>query len=58
MKKKPTLEETHFLPPEYFENQEYSEERDIWSLGIILYYLLYHNSPFESTMVSLLKLEI
>lgn len=37
MKKKPSLDEAHYLPPEYFENQEYTEERDIWSLGIILY---------------------
>ncbi|CAD8043543.1 unnamed protein product [Paramecium primaurelia] len=58
MKKKPTLEESHYLPPEYFENQEYSEERDIWSLGIILYNLLYHISPFQSNIPSLLKLEI
>jgi len=58
MKKKPTLEETHYLPPEYFDNQEYSEERDIWSLGIILYNLLYHNSPYESNIASLLKIDI
>ncbi|CAD8148925.1 unnamed protein product [Paramecium pentaurelia] len=58
MKKKPTLEETHYLPPEYFDNQEYSEERDIWSLGIILYNLLYHCSPYESNTASLLKLDI
>ncbi|CAK90816.1 unnamed protein product (macronuclear) [Paramecium tetraurelia] len=58
MKKKPTLEETHYLPPEYFDNQEYSEERDIWSLGIILYNLLYHNSPYESNIASLLKFDI
>lgn len=37
MKKKPTLEEFHYVPPEYFENSSYTEERDIWALGIILY---------------------
>ncbi|CAD8133997.1 unnamed protein product [Paramecium octaurelia] len=58
MKKKPSFEESHYLPPEYFENQEYTEERDIWSLGIILYQLLYHTSPYESKSLNKLRVEI
>ncbi|CAD8134246.1 unnamed protein product [Paramecium pentaurelia] len=58
MKKKPSLDEAHYLPPEYFENQEYTEERDIWSLGIILYQLLYHTSPYESKSLNKLRVEI
>ncbi|CAD8050844.1 unnamed protein product [Paramecium sonneborni] len=58
MKKKPSFEETHYLPPEYFEFQQYTEERDIWSLGIILYQLLYRTSPYDSTTLNKLRIEI
>ena len=37
----------HFMAPEIWLNDEYSFEVDIWSLGIIMFYLLTGNYPFN-----------
>lgn len=38
------------MAPELFRNQNYSFPADIWSLGIVLYYLLYRKYPHENVM--------
>ena len=34
------------MPPEVLENGNISDKIDIWSLGIIIYYLLFNEYPF------------
>ena len=34
------------MPPEVLENGNISDKSDIWSLGIIIYYLLFNEYPF------------
>ena len=34
------------MAPEILENREYNEKCDLWSLGIVLYQLLFGNNPF------------
>jgi serine/threonine protein kinase len=36
-----------YLAPEYFSDDGYGEEVDIWAVGVLLYYLLFHNYPFK-----------
>jgi serine/threonine protein kinase len=37
-----------YMPPEVFLNNIYNTKSDVWSLGIILYYLLFQKLPFIS----------
>ena len=37
-----------YMAPEIFENEEYGKQVDIWSLGVILYELFHHKSPFAA----------
>lgn len=36
----------HYLAPEVLEGYPYRFESDIWSVGLILYFLLEHSHPF------------
>lgn len=36
-----------FLAPEYFSEDGYSFEVDIWAAGVLLFYLLVHEYPFK-----------
>ena len=38
----------YYLAPELFAEQPYSFEADMWSLGILLYYLCSLDYPFKS----------
>ncbi len=35
------------MAPEIFENEEYDQKVDIWSLGVLLYEMLHGVSPFK-----------
>jgi serine/threonine protein kinase len=37
-----------FIPPEVYRREEYDEKIDTFSLGIILYFMLYGYLPFQS----------
>jgi serine/threonine protein kinase len=36
-----------YLAPEFFTEDGYGEEVDIWAAGVTLYYLLVHDYPFK-----------
>lgn len=36
-----------FLAPEYFSEDGYSYEVDVWAAGVLLFYLLVHEYPFK-----------
>ena len=37
----------HFLAPEIIEKQKINEKVDIWSFGILIYYIIYNKYPFN-----------
>ena len=37
----------HYLAPEILKNNEYHKNSDLWSVGIIYYYLIYNKLPYE-----------
>ena len=42
----------NYIAPEFLESKRsYSSEVDIWSLGVIIYFMLYGRYPFESDSV-------
>ena len=41
----------NYIAPEILEEEGHSYESDIWSLGVIIYTLLYGKPPFESNTV-------
>lgn len=47
-----------YLAPELWENLEYSEKSDMWSLGVILYELCTFEKPFLGTNMEELKEKI
>ena len=36
-----------YMSPEIIEHQNYTAKSDLWSIGIILYQLIYHKHPYE-----------
>ena len=45
-----------YMSPQVFEETKFSSKCDIWSLGILLYELLYGNTPwYASSPINLLK---
>lgn len=37
----------HYIAPEVIESTEYNKQVDIWSLGVILFYMLSKQLPFR-----------
>jgi calcium-dependent protein kinase len=44
----------HYLAPEYFK-KEYSYESDLWSCGVILYFLVFREPPFYNSNIEIVK---
>lgn len=40
-----------YMAPEILRGEIYSTKADIWSLGVVLYEMLYGFCPFESTTI-------
>ena len=51
-----------YMSPEIIEHQKYTAKSDLWSIGIIIYQLIYHRHPYENCknyaeLVKLVKTE-
>ncbi|MEX0597421.1 MAG: serine/threonine-protein kinase [Candidatus Paceibacterota bacterium] len=51
-----------YMSPEIIEHQKYTAKSDLWSIGIIIYQLIYHRHPYENCknyaeLVKLIKTE-
>lgn len=44
-----------FLPPEYFKHMNLGEKSDIWSIGILTYFLISGHLPFSFDNVNIAK---
>ena len=47
-----------YASPEVFENKKYTVKSDIWSLGVVLYEVMYEYLPFENSKLDNLKKSI
>lgn len=46
------------MAPEVIKGEAYSEKADIWSLGVILYEMIYGECPFQSNSIAGLILSL
>ena len=46
------------MAPEVMNQKPYDKQADIWSLGVILYYMLFGEHPFKSTNPFMVGLNI
>lgn len=46
------------MAPEVLKKLPYSFEADIWSLGVVFYFMLFGDYPFKSTTVLILGINI
>ena len=44
-----------FIPPECLKGKKINNKGDIWSLGILIYYLLFKQYPYNGTEIQILK---
>ena len=48
----------YYLSPEYLEKKRISDKSDIWSLGIIIYFLLFKKFPFKGENIDIILNDI
>jgi len=53
-----TFNSLYTLSPEYLEKKILSEKSDIWSLGVIIYFLLFKKYPFKGEKIEIILNEI
>lgn len=41
------LSTAHYIAPEILQSRRITSKADIWSAGVIIYYLIYNKLPFE-----------
>ena len=46
---------SEFISPELMKGEEINDKSDIWSLGILIYYLLFQNYPYNGTQYEIMK---
>ena len=46
---------SQFISPECLKGEEINDKSDIWSLGILIYYLLFQNYPYNGTEYEIIK---
>ena len=44
-----------FMSPECIKDEKINDKSDIWSLGIVIYYLLFQNYPYDGTQYEIMK---
>lgn len=44
-----------YMAPEIWQGKPYNEKVDIWSIGVVMYYLLTGNHPFDGDNDSLIQ---
>ena len=55
IKSKSVTGTSQFLSPECLKGQRISDKSDIWSLGILIYYLLFQKYPYNGTEYEIMK---
>ena len=43
------------MSPECLKDEKINDKSDVWSLGILIYYLLFQNYPYNGTEVEIIK---
>ena len=46
---------SQFISPECLKGEEINDKSDIWSLGILIYYLLFQNYPYNGTEYQIIE---
>lgn len=41
-----------YMAPEVLKNEEYSVKADIWSLGVVLFEILFGKCPYEESSIA------
>ena len=49
------IDTSQFISPECLKGKEINDKSDIWSLGILIYYLLFQNYPYNGTEYQIIK---
>ena len=44
-----------FISPECLKDEKINDKSDVWSLGILIYYLLFQNYPYNGTEYEIMK---
>ena len=46
---------SQFMSPECLKGEKINDKSDIWSLGILIYYLLFQKYPYNGTEYEIIK---